>query len=89
MTEAEARLIDKNLHQWNAFIKKVERKAKEAERELTADEADNIQMRKAQCVVWIHQLKQAEKKGFSGASVAGSMSAGSELKTGERAVASE
>lgn len=89
MTEQEAALIAKNLERWDAFSKKVVRKAKAADRKLTADEEENLNMRKAQCVVWISQLKQVEKRGFSGKPAKGSMSAGSEVKTSESAVASK
>lgn len=89
MTEAEAKLVEKNLIRWDAFIKKVVRKAKAADRKLTEDEEENLQMRRAQCVVWNSQLKQVEKRGFSGKPARGSMSAGSKVQTSEQAVATK
>jgi hypothetical protein len=64
-------LTRKNIDHWSAFIKKMESRD-----QLTEEEADDIEGRKAQVMVWIRELRNAAKKGLDGGDeIPGDMSA--------------
>lgn len=53
---------------------------------LTEDELDDLEGRKAQCTVWIRELKNAQKKGLDDSDdIPGEISASSSADTGESA----
>ncbi len=73
----------KNVAHWAAYIKKLE--ARE-DPPLTDAELDDIEGRKAQCTVWIRELRNAEAKGLSDTDdIPGEISASSSAATAESA----
>ena len=69
----------KNLAHWAAFIKKLEARESPS---LTKDELDDIVGRKAQCTVWVRELRNAQKNGLSGGvKIPGVISANSGIAT--------
>ena len=69
--------MEKNFRHNAAFIKKLE-KTKDT---MTEDQLENLNMRKAQSVVWASQLKS----GVAPPKTKGDMSAGSKAETGAKA----
>lgn len=67
MTPKQYRLVRKNMAQWSAFIDKLE--ARDSDKDhprgpLTDDEKEDLNRRKAQMVVWAHDLKHASPGGM-------------------------
>ena len=84
MTYKEYNLAKKNLVHWAAFIDKL--KAKDS---LTEDEADNLEMRTAQCVVWAHAIKNSAGKFEEEDANSGDISSNSGAVTSENAGAED
>jgi len=76
VTPREHKLTTKNVAQWKGRIAKLEDKG-----DISSDEQEEMDMRKAQVGIWEYQLKH----GTGSAAVAGDMSASSEVKTSESA----